>query len=149
MQRNFHGKIINTAFLSYISHSFCFTTPSLCKPKSSNSLKNLQSYAMWEIWMFKQQITIIWEWASRKNISTSNLDVAVYVNKNFDTGNRKKHLTSTEFTHKSGSGKISLTKIQNYLWKGLKRERTVKREAFTCQEKWRAKIEFLMDFLVH
>lgn len=53
--------------------------------------------------------------SKQENISTSNLDVGVYVNKNFDTGNRKKHLTSTEFTHKSGSGKISLTKIQNYL----------------------------------
>lgn len=89
--RDFNGQTINMPFLSYISHSFSFTTSSLCKPKSPNSLKALWSYAMWEIWMFKQQITIIWEWASKQeNILTSDLDVAIYVKKSFDTGNRKK-----------------------------------------------------------
>lgn len=51
----------------------------------------------------------------QENILTSHLNVAIYVNKNFDTGNRKKLLSSTEFTYKSGSGKISLIKIQNYV----------------------------------
>lgn len=68
----------------------------------------------------------------QKNILTSHLDIAIYVNTSCDTGNRKKCLTRAEFTFKSGSGKIFLTTIQNYTQKELKRKNTIKREAFKC-----------------
>ena len=50
----------------------------------------------------------------QENILTRHLDIAISVNTICDTGNRKKCLTRAEFSFKSGSGKISLTKTQNY-----------------------------------